>query len=394
MDEENKKRVIIFSTAYLPLVGGAEVAVKEITYHLGDIHKFYLVTAKIRKGLPSYEKIGKVDVYRVGFGLNIDKYLLPFLGVFRALGVIGGGGEEKPLIWAIMASYGGIGALFLKVIRPKWPFLLTLQEGDSEAHILGRVGVFYPLWRQIFRRADYIQVISNYLKEFAVKYGARCPVEVVGNGVDLEKIKSSKIKNQNDGEKLKNKEKKKEFIILTVSRLVRKNGVDTLIRVMTNDKIQMTNSKLIIVGDGEERKNLEELVRDLRLEDKVIFAGEIKLEEVIEYYAAADVFVRLSRSEGFGNVFIEAMAAGCPVVATRVGGIVDFARDGENCLLVEPEDAAGAAKAIEKILTDGELAERLREGGLKTAEEYDWGKIAFKIGTILKNLKIKNQSEK
>ncbi len=405
MEKGNKKRVIIFSTAYFPLVGGAEIAVKEIADRLGDEFDFVMVTARIRKDLPSYEKVGKVNVYRVGFGSNWDKYLLPFLGVFRALRAIKEGNGEKPLIWAIMASYGGLGALFLKVLRPKWPFLLTLQEGDSEGHILRRVGIFYPLWRQIFRRADYAQAISNYLADFARRQGARCEVEVVGNGVDLDKFSIFNFQfSINEKEILKEKLgiKEGEKMVVTVSRLVKKNGVDVLIEAMNELRKMDSRSvigndrvvKLVIVGEGEERRNLEKLIKDLKLEERVIFVGEVEPEKVGEYYAAADVFVRLSRSEGFGNVFIEAMAAGVPVVATNVGGIKDFARDGENCLLVGPEDAEGAAEAIKKILIDKELAGRLKEGGLKTAEKYDWQEIAGRMRKVFDKVSVSKKRER
>ena len=200
---ENKKRkVIIFSTAYLPMIGGAEVAVKEITDRLGgdfstqDGFDFLMVTARIKKSLPKFEKVGVVDVYRVGRGCFLDKYLLPFLGVLKVILTVRGNNQEKPVIWAIMASFGGFGALFLKLLKPEWPFLLTLQEGDSEEYILKRVGVFRPVWKMIFRKADYAQVISNYLRDFALKYGARCPVEVVPNGASLRNFQLPKNNNQ------------------------------------------------------------------------------------------------------------------------------------------------------------------------------------------------------
>jgi len=243
MIEENKKRkVVIFSTAYLPLVGGAEVAVKEITDRLGGEfstqggYDFFMVTARIKKELFKFERVGKINVYRVGVGCFLDKYLLPFLGVFKAWRIMRREQEEKPLIWAIMASFGGLGALFLKILKPKWPFLLTLQEGDSEEYILKRVGFFKPVWKMIFRKADYVQVISSYLKNFAEKYGAQCPIEVVPNGAEREafqlKVKSEKLKVK---EKLNIKEGEK--VILTVSRLVKKNGVDILIESISKLKV-------------------------------------------------------------------------------------------------------------------------------------------------------------
>ncbi|OGZ02441.1 MAG: hypothetical protein A2430_02095 [Candidatus Liptonbacteria bacterium RIFOXYC1_FULL_36_8] len=435
MTGENKKRkVIIFSTAYLPMVGGAEIAVKEITERLGGDFStqggfdFLIVTARLKRSLSRFERVGEVDVFRVGMGCFLDKYLLPFLGVLRVVLTVKGDSLEKPVIWAIMASFGGFGALFLKLLKPKWPFLLTLQEGDSEEYILKRVGVFRPVWKMIFWKADYAQVISSYLKNFAIKYGAKCPVEVVPNGASLRNFQLSRNNNQtNNRLQIQNELREKlgikedERVVLTVSRLVEKNGVDVLIEAINElkvnpseiqDKFHGVNPseiekkfhgvnpskikrkfhgvkskvKLLIVGDGQEREVLELKVKSLGLEEEVVFVGEVKPEEVVRYYEIADVFVRPSRSEGFGNVFIEAMAAGVSVVATDVGGIKDFLRNGENGLVCEVNNPEDVAKKIKKILDDKKLAQKLREGGEETARDYDWDIIAGKMKGILNGM--------
>jgi len=386
------KKVIIFSTAYLPLVGGAEVAIKEITDELGessvcrggDKFDFAIITARLKKELLSFERIGNANVYRVGTGSSWDKYLLPFLGVFKALGIERAKGEEKPIIWSIMASFGGFGALFLKLLKPKWRFLLTLQEGDSEDHILKKVGIFYPVWKMIFKKADYIQAISEYLKDFALRRGAKCPIEVVPNGVDFKKFRVENYQDKKTKEKIGIKDNEK--VILTVSRLVEKNGVDILIRAINELKVKsykVCRVKLLIAGEGKERKKLERLVSELNLKNEVIFAGEIKLGEIAEYYKIADIFCRPSRTEGFGNVFIEAMAAGAPVVATNVGGIKDFLKDGENGLTCKVEDPKDLAEKINRILEDENLRKKLIEGGLETAKKYDWENITKRMGEIL-----------
>src|SRR3989338_9428218 len=121
-----KKRVLVFSTAYLPLIGGAEIAVKEITDRLPDV-EFVMVTARLKKELPSVEKLGNVSVHRIGNGGSFDKLRLVFSGWKYALKL-----GKFDAIWAIMASYGGFAALRYKKKNPCTPFLLTLQEGDSK----------------------------------------------------------------------------------------------------------------------------------------------------------------------------------------------------------------------------------------------------------------------
>jgi len=392
------KRILIFSTVYLPLIGGAEVAVKEITDRLGGDFSFDLICARIKKALPKEEKIGQVNVYRLGCGCFFDKYCLALLGHFFAAKLHKKNNYNA--IWAIMASFGGFAAMFFKKQNPAVPFLLTLQEGDPLGYIERRVGIFKKWFRQIFRRADYIQAISNFLADWAKKMGAKCPIEVVPNGVDLEKFQSSVILSSDGmpasrrqatasrgGKSLKEKLgiKENEKIIITVSRLVKKNGVGDLIEAM---QYLPENVKLLIVGDGEERAHLSFVIGNLSLGNKVFLLGSVPPDKVIEYYLVSNIFVRSSLSEGLGNVFLEAMAAGLPIIGTRVGGIPDFLRDGETGLFCEVQNPQSIADKINLLLGDESLRRKLIDNGKSlVAEKYDWNNIAKKMESIFNNLK-------
>ena len=108
--------------------------------------------------------------------------------------------------------------------------------------------------------------------------------------------------------------------------------------------------------------------------------------EAAELYQRATVFVLTSRHEGFGLPILEAMACGCPVVCTDADGNMDFCRDGENCLIVPQGDPAGLAGALERVLADALLQERLREGGFATAKQYSWNAAIDKLETFFKGL--------
>ena len=248
------KKILIFSTAYLPMIGGAEIAIKEITNRLGGNFTFDLICARIKKELPKYEKIGQVNIYRLGCGCFLDKYYLALFGHCFAAKLHKKNNYDA--IWAIMASFGGFSAMFFKKKNPKVPFLLTLQEGDSLDYIKKRVGIFGSWFAQIFKRADYIQAISNFLANWAKDMGAKCPIEVVPNGVDIAKFQDTRNNNQKLKEELNIKPDEK--VIITVSRLVKKNGVGDLIDgfalLLANG--YAPNAKLLIIGDGEERTHL------------------------------------------------------------------------------------------------------------------------------------------
>ncbi len=119
-----------------------------------------------------------------------------------------------------------------------------------------------------------------------------------------------------------------------------------------------------------------------KIEDMVKFLGHIPPPDVYKEYAQADLFCGLSRSEALGNVFLEAQAAGCAVIATQVGGIPDIVIKGQTGLLVKPDDPQSAADEIRKVLRDQELRKRLTEAGKRNAQMYDWNIIATQYAKV------------
>jgi glycosyltransferase involved in cell wall biosynthesis len=145
--------------------------------------------------------------------------------------------------------------------------------------------------------------------------------------------------------------------VLFVGALHRRKGVDTLLEAFARIPPRST---LCLVGDGPERAALEARARTLGIADRVRFLGEVP--DPSPWYAAARVFVLPSWAEGLSNALLEAMSAGLPVIATRIGGNVDVVEDGITGLLVEPGRAAELAAALERLLRDDGLAQQLGAG--------------------------------
>lgn len=374
-----RQRIIIFSTAYFPLVGGAEVAIKELTDRLLEFD-FILVTARLKKQFPKIEKIGRIEVHRLGWGNNFDKILLALFG--------GRYGEKLnrqnnfSLIWAMMASYGGFSALSFKKKNKNIPFLLTLQEGDDLLSVENKARLVAKRFREIFISADYIQVISNYLGDWAKKMGATCPVEVVPNGVNLKKIKDDFLSTGGvDGNLNKNGEDK---IIITTSRLVKKNGISDLIKSLT---LLPSEFKLWILGTGSEENKLKQLVEINHLSERVEFLGLVAPDKILSYLTKADIFVRPSLSEGLGNSFLEAMAVGVPIIGTPVGGIPDFLIDGQTGWFCQVNDPKDIADKILYISNHREEVQLVTEQATRSVEEkYDWDIVTEKIKNIFRKL--------
>jgi glycosyltransferase involved in cell wall biosynthesis len=147
-------------------------------------------------------------------------------------------------------------------------------------------------------------------------------------------------------------------VILIVGRLSREKDHLTLLEAIARLRPEL-KPYLVIVGEGPERPAIEDRIRSLKLTGSVKLMGQQDTAE--PYYGIAQVAVLSSLSEGSPNALLEAMAAGVPVVATRVGGIPEIVTDGESALLIEPRDTAAMSNAIASILDDAGLAQSLAE---------------------------------
>lgn len=155
-------------------------------------------------------------------------------------------------------------------------------------------------------------------------------------------------------------------IMLFAGRLTRQKGVDVLLESLS--LLTEENFVCLIAGDGEDRRALEQTAHTYGLAGRVCFLGT--RDDVGRLLRAADLLVLPSRFEGLPIIVLEAMATGCPIVATRVDGTAEALADGLSALLVEPEDADGLAAALARMIRDPTLRRRLAEGAADAAEEF------------------------
>lgn len=393
------KRILVFSTAYLPQIGGAEIAVKEITDRIAPADfEFEMVTMRFEESSSAFEKIGNISVHRVGalfFPVAARKLFFPFSAFFRALSLHRK--NKYDLIWSIMANRAGFAALFFKFCNARVPFVLTLQEGDSENYPLKRMGILRPVlapfWKTIFKKADVVTTISNYLADWGKRMGAK-NVEVIPNGVEAERFKIDDY-----GLKLKEEELRKRFgfssdafVLITTSRLVPKNAVGNIIEAI---QLLPANVKLLIAGAGPLEADLKLQVTPVaeqglatgqvsfKLQNRIQFVGEVPQKDLLSYLAVSDIFIRPSLSEGLGISFLEAMAAGLPIIGTNVGGIPDFLKDGETGLFVNVNDPKDIAEKVKILMDDENLRRKIAENGQKlVSEKFNWDGIAERMKKV------------
>jgi rhamnosyl/mannosyltransferase len=172
-------------------------------------------------------------------------------------------------------------------------------------------------------------------------------------------------------------------LLLFTGRLRYYKGLQFLLEAMS---AMPAETRLVIVGIGPQEAALKELTARLGLEDKVIFAGEISDEELPAYYAAADIFVlpACERSEAFGLVQLEAMAAARPVVSTELGTGTSYVNQhGKTGLVVAPSNPAALAEAVNKLLGDKELRESMgRRGRERARAEFSLAKMVDRLEEI------------
>lgn len=247
--------------------------------------------------------------------------------------------------------------------------VVTYHSDTVRQKILGPM--FEPCLHALLRRASAIIATSpDYRRTSAVlsRYPDRC--HVIPYGIALEQFercdsaKVAQIRRQY-GERL----------VVSVGRLVYYKGFEYLIRAMAQ-----VRGTLLIVGDGPLRARLERLAAELGVRERVVFTGEIQNEEIVPFYHAADVFAlaSIARSEAFGIVQIEAMAAGIPVVNTSLDSGVPFvSRHDETGLTVPPQDPEALAAALNRLLDDEDLRASFGRAARRRACQE------FSVGTML-----------
>ncbi|MFA5173386.1 MAG: glycosyltransferase [Candidatus Paceibacterota bacterium] len=248
-----------------------------------------------------------------------------------------------------------------------------------EAHNFGEWASFY---RFLLKKVFLIVSITFGLKRKMVEDGfEEKKIEIFPDGVDLKKFQEARDESQIIKDKFGIKEKEK--IAMYAGSLQKWKGVDVLIKSISNfqfltSKKEESKVKLMIVGGGGEKKELEKLVGELDLKNEVIFAGLAGKKEIPSYMMAADLLVlpnsgkeEISRTFTSPLKMFEYMASGKPIVAADLSSIREILNE-ETAFLFKADDAADLADKIKRVLENEEEAKKRAERALKEVEKYDW----------------------
>jgi len=227
---------------------------------------------------------------------------------------------------------------------------------------------FYKHWLYLMMEKisaqlrDYTIVLSEKEKQIALQYGTAKPnaISVIANGLDLANLQF--FTKEEARQKLNLDQN--QIIIGTIANLYKTKGLKYLL-----EATKELNAKLLIIGEGPERKNLEEKTKQEILTDKIILAGSIK--EAANLLPAFDIFVLPSVKEGFPYTLLEAMAAGLPIIATNVGAITEILENQKTGLIVPPADLQTLAEAIASFIKNPEQARQLGASAKETVKKFD-----------------------
>lgn len=250
-----------------------------------------------------------------------------------------------------------------------------------------RLAALSRLEARAARRADGVVVTSEYCREvvhgaYGVAPGRQT---VVPEGIDLEAW----------GDLPPSEPFAEGYTVLSVARQYPRKNTATLLRAFDRVRKNRSDVRLRVIGGGPELERLRRLVRRLGLEGPVRLEGEVaELQQVQEAYAGADVFCLPSLQEGFGIVFLEAMATGLPIVAGDAAAVPEVVRDGDTGLLVDPRDPGAVAGALLRLLEDAGLRRSMGQAGRKRVRSYGWPRVAERFLDAVGDLLTEGEEER
>jgi len=216
------------------------------------------------------------------------------------------------------------------------------------------------------RRADFVLTTSRYAAERIEQfYGVRTAA-IVPELIDLTRWRQALAAHAAAPDP-------RWFTVLSVCRLYRRKRLDLLLEAVALLRDRLPNLRLRIVGSGPEAEEFRQVWRDRKLESTVEWLGDISFAQLAREYTGCDLFCLPSMQEGFGIVFLEAMAAGKPIVAARAAAVPEVVPQG---VLVEPSSAPAIAAAIESLYRDAGRRAALAAQGIERVDLFDAPRVA------------------
>ncbi len=352
--------ILIITRYFPPSRGGTEAYTFDLARGLSGQGREVVVLAPAAPGDRAFDRTCGFEVVRAGGERGRWRRLWAFFRTAQRLRTR----RQIRVIVATTWSPSGLIALWLR-LRFSLPYLVIAHGSELYAH-----RPWNWLRGTVFRRAERVLANSEYTRKRLESLGIGAKkIPLVPPAVNLEKLGAD------SGHPLE-PPRGEGPLLLTVTRLAPKKGVDTVLAALPLVREQAGPVRYLVVGAGEDRSRLDRIIRDHGLEDSVTLAGRLSEEDLAAAYRLCDLFLLISRQErggadyeGFGIVLLEAAAAGKPVIAGRSGGIPEAVEEGVSGLLVNPLSPEETAAAIVSLLNDPERAREMGEKGRRRVQE-------------------------
>jgi glycosyltransferase involved in cell wall biosynthesis len=336
----------------------------EVFLTLGELLSKHNEVTLFGRGKPTQDIINMCNKNSIKFYyIPSDNVINILLGPFRALRLLRKNWNNFDLIHTHTGSFAWASTFF----RKKCKIITNIHQYLFPYESNFKIRIYFAFERLLLKyaskKSDLTITIAEYIKQIIKERWKLSNVKVIPNGINLKEFKYT-IK----------KEEEFQFRMLYVGRLSNQKGVSKLIESIF--LLKNKNIILDIVGDGEEEFRLKKLVLSKNIKN-VIFHGRKSGKELLSFYNSANVFLLASDFEGQSLVLLEAMAIGIPIVASDVPGTHELIQN--VGILVNPPTPEAFAEAIEKLIRNPKLRERLAKNGLKEVKKYSWDNVDNQI---------------
>lgn len=367
------RRLLVICHGFPPYYGGAEHAAGYLARAAARSGRWAVevLTSDIGGRLAAHEEWEGVTVRRVRAAKREwARHTVPeLLSFLRAASAFHPAGRPDWILAHFTLPAGEVARRIAR--RTGAPYAVVLQGSDVPGYQNRRFGPLYAVtrsWtRRVWRDAGSVVAVSEALRELALRTWPEGGIDVVPNGVDLERFRPSDPRTASEcGART----------ILVVAQLIERKGIQHLIDALALcPPGTRARWKLRLCGTGPYEGELRRRARVAGLSEKVEFAGLVPHADLPSSYRDADLFVLPTLQEGLPLAMLEAMASGLPVVASGVGGIPTVIDNGRDGLLVPPGDVRGLADAMQRILSSDAEAARLGAAARARAEAWGWDRL-------------------
>ena len=364
-------KILIINYEYPPIGGGGGFVTRDIVEQMSAMgHQITVVTSGY-KGLPADEtgkgiRVIRVPVFyrnKMEVASNASMFSYLFSSISYCLAYFNTDSFD------IINTHFAIPSGPTGYVLSKWfgiPNVLSIHGGDifdpSKRASPHRTPVLSQTVRFMLNTASRLVAQSKNTRENAVHfYNIKKNIVIIPLGIR----KPSYVKKKRSEFDLSDD----DFVFCTIGRLIKRKNIDQALGIMSRLK-ENKKIKFVIIGDGPERNNLQGIIQSLDIEHNVRIMGNVSDEVKFQILDLSDCYLSTALHEGFGLVFLEAMACGLPVVCHDNGGQTDFLIDGRTGFLTPVEDIEGTINRIQSIMHDEDMRERFRNFNQKQVESF------------------------